>query len=115
MRTVLGYERLTVTPASPVATITLRAIARVSTFTNGVPMGTAALPTMAETSPCGTPLTLTDLATSTGLNSTNHTPPVSRTRATASQAATNQGRRRTRVARASNLAREDGSPEERRT
>src|SRR5665811_497072 len=114
MRIVLGYERLTVTSASAAVTITRLEIARVSIFANGVPMGTAARPTIVKTSPGGTPSTLTDLATSTGLNSTNHTPPASRARATASQAANNQGRRRTRAARTSNLASEDGSPEERR-
>src|SRR5450631_3454046 len=114
MRIVLGYERLTVTCASAAVTLTLREIRRVSTFANGVPIRTAARSMMAETSPGGTPSTLTDLVTITGLNSTNHSPPASRARTTASHPATNQGRRRTRAARASNLAREDRNPEERR-
>lgn|SRR5450759_132258 len=115
MRIVFGYERLTVTSANAVSATTLREIARVSIFANGLPMGTAARLMMMETSSGATPSTLTDLVTSTELNSTSHTPAPSRARATASQAANNQGRRRTRDARASNLAREDGSPEERPT
>src|SRR5450631_3022419 len=113
MTIVLGYERLTLTLASAAWRITLRAIALVSTFARGTPIGTAARRTILETSPGGTPSTLTDLVTSTGLSSTSHAPPATRARTTARAAANIQGRRRTRAARASNRAREDGSPEDR--
>ena len=114
MRIVVGYERLTVTLANVARAITLRPAARVSILANGVPMGMAARFTIAETCPGGAPTTLTDLATSTGLNSTSHPAPAINAKATKVQAANSQGRRRTRAARASKRDWDEGNPEERR-
>src|SRR5450631_3072482 len=114
MTIVLGYERLTLMLARAASRITLPAIASVSTCARGTPIGTAARRTILETSPFGTPSTLTDLLTRAGLSSTSHTPPDTTARNTARPAASNHGRRRTRAARAANRAREDRSPEERR-
>lgn len=114
MSIVLGYERLTVTSANAAIPMTRCAMTLVWTLAKGLPMGTAARATMVETCPRGTPCTLIDLTASTWLNAANHTPPASNARVTASNAAKSQGRRRTRAARASNLARDEGRPEGRR-
>ena len=95
MTIVLGHERPTETSASVAVAMTLSAIAVVSTRTMGVPMGTAARRMISATAPRGTPSTLTDRATRTGLNCTSQIPPASRASPPTNQAVTNQGRRRT--------------------